>query len=1435
MVLDFLDDVTVDDDQGFGFLDDVKIDEPVFAPTPESIKKPSKFTDLIDSAKATKERPVPVVQSTPEQQEPQELPAESDEQFEGLLKQAASTGKQFIEETVIAKGLIRGTINLGQSLLGATAFLGDLAGVNTSGIKTKAKGLKEVTQSQTLSNKEFKGLISFTDPEFVIGSIAEQAPLMSLSFGSAFLSSRSALGLFKALGYNADKAVKIAKGASILGSSGAIGTLEAGSFYNEAEELIAEGKMTRKKSMLVTPIVGILNGAIENLGGAFGADVVQNALFSKPGRRNLINLFADIAGEGLEETLQGRVTELMKAAGWDEVKQVFTDPEMLVDFVGGIVTAGPIALSTRTAQLRQDIERGIKEDEKGIPSEKHIKEPSVEDIQKEREVIEDVRKQSTEPKPEVSREGITEARQGETRELPEITKELPVVMEKEPALEKKEKPTIEIAEKAKPKQVIKKPTAIQEAFKKAEIKVETEKIAKQEEKERLSKTKREEIAEKKLQDIVLPKTVKGKIQQTTGIRDISEKVTATESQLLKEQIKSEARTAKEVAKNIRQETREIINHKIKLKETTIKEAREEVVNFANKHLEPEARGKLLPKVKNLTTSKDKEKAIEYIEQIADAVENRQEVSNVRKTIEKFKKEKFRPEFKTKIDAILKDVETKGLSKKKEKRLESMRSFIEENPQHLIPENKLMELDRLDNVSITDMTTEQIRLVNDSLRHIEKLNKLKNNIIVKGKIREFKKIKDEAVSNVKRKASVEADQNSINTDAKDKESGFAKKVFTVSSWNTEMISEILDKEKSGVINDIMYKGIDQGVTDQLRFQQEAMDYFKKQFSGIDISTWSKNFQTRRNQKKVDIQQIKLPSGKIAKMTKAERVAFYLHTLNNNNMRHLSKGGFSFSRAKTTINKLNQEDIDAIVQSITQDELTIANAVYDFFNIIQKAKLNQTSVELNGWEVAVEPSYYPIRTNKLDIFRDNLKQVVKVSDMRNFMQLSLEGLGIFKERTNANNAIILDDVFTAVSKSIQQSSAYIGLANPLRNAKALLNDRDFQITVTQTYGKEYIDNLTNYLKDMELNSYRTSEIESFIDRLNNNVTVSILGLNPWVILKQPISYVLAGTEIDSKYLLNIKPASKETVKKWSPQLRDRLSGNINRDLGEFNQAGFVNKLFNDKTDLKQLAIMGGIGQFDYESVGRIWTAVEKEAKDINKNLKPGSDEFFQHVAKRTEEIVRKTQPTFQPKDRSEIARNRQMFIRFLTKFSSQRNKNYIIIRRALEKYNRSDNNISDKANLFRDITLVGLISSALVVGVDKLRDLLLGRKERNGAPSDIVKVIGVAIGNVYFASNIFGSAISGFDVQDPVSQTFNETSELARNIFDASSQFLTQERNRVGNRRLGIRKFELKYKRSVMEAINKATNLFGRLKGLPVRNVKNIIKGIRNVGDMIMDKL
>ena len=272
----------------------------------------------------------------------------------------------------------------------------------------------------------------------------------------------------------------------------------------------------------------------------------------------------------------------------------------------------------------------------------------------------------------------------------------------------------------------------------------------------------------------------------------------------------------------------------------------------------------------------------------------------------------------------------------------------------------------------------------------------------------------------------------------------------------------------------------------------------------------------------------------------------------------------------------------------------------------------------------------------------------------------------------------------------------------------------------------------------------------------------------------------------------------IVEYSAILKERFQGGINRELGETLMdsrisedmvripfTGFVRKFFGDKNDsdfeFSKNAMMAGIKAFDTATVISIWKAVELEAQDPNgdyankdgslKLNKNGTAEqkkaYYEHVARRTEEIVNKSQPTFDLNNRSAMASSKNSFARFLTMFGSARSKLAMLLIEGAVDYN--NDKTPENAQIFlKRIVNIGVLSTAAIVAVDMLKQMTLGSgfdDEDDILPFAGWKSVSTIAGNFYGLGTVVDYITSNLD-DEPWRRDIQHPAEaIAEDILDA----------------------------------------------------------------------
>lgn len=862
----------------------------------------------------------------------------------------------------------------------------------------------------------------------------------------------------------------------------------------------------------------------------------------------------------------------------------------------------------------------------------------------------------------------------------------------------------------------------------------------------------------------------------------------------------------------------------------------------------EAQKKLaLKAIQKVQTTEQFEKAApELIKRLDRAAEKFQK----KKLIDSFKKMtkakdigKLRPENQKQVQNILDEFSATKLSNKKIGELETLANALIAHDSNQLTDAHINAILNLQKTPLSDMTLEDVQLIHDSVAHLIKINKEENTIRDGDRQREKEAVVEEAVENIqKRFGELDGSVDGMDSTQIAKESKLAKMTkalktfFGVESYNIELATEILDGEDNRVIQRVLYRGIDDGEAKSLAFKHFAEDFFiQRGVRGVVSDGWSNFFSKKVKDK--DKVKVKIEAGTLT-MTKGDRVSFLLHMKNENSRRHLLEGGFVFRTQLSADPKiLTEGDLISITQSATPQEILVADAIHEYFNTIQKQSINNTSVDLLGFEIAIEPNYFPIQVDRNSL--EQQEEIKDFDDAGKFAEFTLEGMGIFKKRVKSSKPIYITDAFEVVHDNIQKASAYVGLAEPLRNAKSLTNAREFRQSMRKAGLDSYAQVIQNYLRRVEGDSIRNDNADKLIQNWINKLDVAILGGNPYIWLKQPVSFLLAATEIDSKFLAtSFKFKMSETelaeLKKWSPHFRDRLEGNISREAGEVASVGRTRRFFTGK-ELISSKIMEPLRKFDQAAIGSIWRATKKEVTAKHPTLT--GDKFFEKVSERSWEIARRTQPTFALKDRSTVGMSKNLWLRLATKYSSQRNKNWMIMRRAFEQYNRSEKTIKDKRKLVKRITLIRIVAPAMIAGLNALA--ATGRRpeeDDEGLQVFLVDWLKTTLGDIYLLSPALGSLITqfsegkgkGFGMTDPLSSNFELAIRTVYETVDEVGNIVSQERYKNGRRR-----GELKWKADLPRWYKDVLDVGSKTTGMPISGYLRFMTTTKNQLNKALD--
>jgi len=399
----------------------------------------------------------------------------------------------------------------------------------------------------------------------------------------------------------------------------------------------------------------------------------------------------------------------------------------------------------------------------------------------------------------------------------------------------------------------------------------------------------------------------------------------------------------------------------------------------------------------------------------------------------------------------------------------------------------------------------------------------------------------------------------------------------------------------------------------------------------------------------------------------------------------------------------EQAEQIVDDMTDYEKAWMNA-WKNMEKLSKNAINETSLLLNGFRKANVSNYVPIFRDPRYIGKE-FESVV--TDAR------LTSMGFLKERVNAHNPMMLMDLTNVINRQVRDVSAYYGFAIPTRNATRIYNGKmpgnttSVKEVINKTQGMEYGQYFEKLMSDLQ----GGSRVESSpLDRLRGNVAGAVLSGNPSVIIKQAASYPAAASVLGWKPLMKamkyFNPASlkamdvEKEIDPYTSALWERRSGKLSDLEANANRNTRMSKFLHKMTN--------GIQGMDIATTKVIWKACEYYVDEQRTDLKRGTEEYKQAVARVYEEALEQTQPEYGTMQRPQILRSQSQIVKSLTMYKTQSMQNFGILvdaaanlsdkAKAAKANNSAENQAALKAAKTQLATAISSqITSAVILGI------------------------------------------------------------------------------------------------------------------------------------------
>ena len=502
------------------------------------------------------------------------------------------------------------------------------------------------------------------------------------------------------------------------------------------------------------------------------------------------------------------------------------------------------------------------------------------------------------------------------------------------------------------------------------------------------------------------------------------------------------------------------------------------------------------------------------------------------------------------------------------------------------------------------------------------------------------------------------------------------------------------------------------------------------------------------------------GKKAELTHAQLCSLYMHLHNTDSLNHLMNGGFVIPDAKlyskgdieqayqkgqtVHLGMLTNADgtptADSILQTaeaaMTDYDRAWCADMKEFFDHYTTNLINETSLQLVGYQRATVKNYYPIAVDRSVL-------ATQIEGLN--LDATIEGRGFLKNRVKSSQPILLEECSSVVQRSLRDTAAYAGLAAPIRDVQKILNSSvETQEGLTnlkngiikEQWGRDAVSYINDLLTDLQTTQRkRPSTANRVLGNLRGNYAGAVLTLNPGVAIAQAASLPTAAAVLGGDTMAAVVPF----VKNLSPKARTALETEIREhgdvlldwrkrgsQKGELASIGQSETVAEKAMDKLPTALTGWINGMDEITVAALWEgskryvrshAAEFEGADVT-----GSPAYWEAVSRTYQKVIEQTQPNYTVMQRAGIQRNPNELLKQLTMFTTQRFQNYGILADAIGDYNaqaeryRQNQSEENKAELQRaaaqrNRAIVSQVAQTAVFAVMKIgADFLLHRWDR-----------------------------------------------------------------------------------------------------------------------------
>ncbi len=510
-------------------------------------------------------------------------------------------------------------------------------------------------------------------------------------------------------------------------------------------------------------------------------------------------------------------------------------------------------------------------------------------------------------------------------------------------------------------------------------------------------------------------------------------------------------------------------------------------------------------------------------------------------------------------------------------------------------------------------------------------------------------------------------------------GAAKKLL---DWGNALPYYVFKRFGSGGMK--VYEALQDGWDKFVFNTKKILDYVNEAYTSKEVNEWSEEIKTFKiliPATEYDLaREDYVPQYQEVQLTVPQIMSMYCLNKREQARGHLFKGGIRVADFKDKKGKIvsqsegvvfTEKDISTILNSLTDRQKAVADKLQEFMNTVCADWGNDVSMARFGYKAFGEENYFPIQSDKNNLaVNDETEQPNSLFKLLNmsFTKSTIE---------NANNRIVISDIFDVFAQHTSDMAKYNALALPVLDsfkwynytekqdiAEGTFKTSGVKQSIERAFGKDGQNYFTTFLKD--INGQQEVSRDTLGKGFFSNAKIAAVGANLRVVLLQPTSYVRASAIIDNKYL------SKALIHKPKVKKAETHCGiALWKSMGYYDtniQKGLEAQIKHADTWKDKVTdwSMKGAEIADKVTWGYLWNACELEVRDKRKDLKVGSQEFYDAISKRLREVIYATQVVDSTMTRSQMMRSSDGRDKLLTAFASEPTLAYNMLQDAYMGY-------------------------------------------------------------------------------------------------------------------------------------------------------------------------